>query len=78
MLLANGLDLGYAQGRAEDEARRLNRAHLADPNAPWRRKPVSDKQRAVLDKLGIRVVYGMTAGDASDVITAALASGRRR
>ncbi|MDA8040134.1 MAG: DEAD/DEAH box helicase [Actinomycetota bacterium] len=73
--LASGLDLGYAQGRAEDRVRELGAPHLASARASWRRRPASDKQRRYLAGLGIAAADdpALTAGKASDLITAATA-----
>lgn len=74
--LARGLDLGYAQGFAEDYARANGPKALLDPAAPWRMRPASSKQIDLLNRLGIRFDPGGTAGDASDLISARMA--RRR
>jgi hypothetical protein len=72
-VLAHGLDLGYAHGVAEDFIRRLGAAHLVSPDARWRTQAISDKQRALLDRLGIHYDADVTRGAASDLISAALA-----
>ncbi len=72
-VLAHGLDLGYAHGVAEDFIRRLGAAHLVSPDARWRTQAISDKQRALLDRLGIAYDAGLSRGAASDLISAALA-----
>ena len=61
---------GAVLGRAV--MRRKARGHVAVV-AIRRRKPASDKQRAVLYRRGIRVAHDITAGEASDLI----AEGRR-
>jgi hypothetical protein len=79
--LAAPLPLHYAQGVAEDWARSHDAHRLAAPDAPWRSQPASDKQIALLNKMGIVVPPGLTRGAASDLITTAFASktlGRRR
>jgi superfamily II DNA or RNA helicase len=79
--LAPPLPLHYAQGAAEDWARAHEVHTLATPDAPWRSQPASDKQIALLHKLGVVVPPGLTRGGASDLITTAFASktlGRRR
>jgi superfamily II DNA or RNA helicase len=72
--LAHGLDLGYAHGVAEDFIRRLGAGHLVSPDAPWRTATISDKQRALLDRLGIPHDADLTRGAASDLISAELAT----
>jgi hypothetical protein len=56
---------------------------LFDPTAAWRARPATAKQRATLERLGIEIPDGMTAGQASDAISVVLArrsrpEGRRR
>jgi ATP-dependent helicase IRC3 len=72
-LLADRLDLGYAHGVAEDFIRGFGVAHLLDPTAPWRRQPITDGQRALLDGLRIQYDADASRGEASDLISAALA-----
>lgn len=72
-VLGQGLDLGYAHGVAEDFIRRLGAAHLVDSNARWRGQGISDKQRALLARLGIDCDRQLSRGEASDLISAALA-----
>jgi ATP-dependent helicase IRC3 len=72
-VLAQGLDLGYAHGVAEDFIRRRGATHLVDPNARWREQGISDKQRALLGRLGIPIDPDLSRGEASDLISAALA-----
>jgi hypothetical protein len=72
--LAPPLPLHYAQGMAEDWARTHDAHRLATPDAPWRGQPASDKQIALLGKLGIALAPSLTRGRASDLITAAFAS----
>jgi superfamily II DNA or RNA helicase len=72
-VLAHGLDLGYAHGVADDFIRRLGAAHLVSPDARWRTQAISDKQRALLDRLGIDYEADLSRGAASDLISAALA-----
>jgi hypothetical protein len=71
--LAAGLSLAYAQGRAEDYARRLGTGALINPSSAWRHEPISDAQRRHLLALKIPVVPGLTKGQASDLIDAAIA-----
>lgn len=72
-VLAHGLDLGYAHGVAEDFIRHLGAAHLVDSNARWRGQDISDKQRALLARLGVEYDPRLSRGEASDLISAALA-----
>ena len=73
--VASGLDLGYAQGTAEDRVRELGASPLASARAPWRLRPASDKQRQYLAHLRVEQADdpSLTAGRASDLITAAQA-----
>jgi ATP-dependent helicase IRC3 len=71
-VLGQGLDLGYAHGVAEDFVRHLGAAHLVDPEARWRRHSMSDKQRALLDRLGVHYQPELSRGEASDLISATL------
>jgi ATP-dependent helicase IRC3 len=72
-ILGAGLDLGYAHGVAEDFIRRVGAEQLVNPEARWRKNRMSDKQRDLLD--GLRVAYepNLSRGEASDLISAALA-----
>ena len=56
--LAPPLPLHYAQGCAEDWARAHNVHALATPDAPWRGQPPSEKQIALLARLGIPMTPG--------------------
>jgi len=76
--LAAGLDLGYAQGFAEDVARQPGAAALIDPTAPWRRDPASEPQLATMRKLRLPIAPGMTKGAAQQAIAAAVASWGQR
>ena len=71
-VLAVGLDLGYAMGIAEDVARKSAPA-LADPKAPWRGKPATDRQLATLRNMRIEHGSGISAGEASSLISARIA-----
>jgi hypothetical protein len=70
--VADRLPLAYAQGLGEDIARRLGVESLSDTEAPWRGQPASEKQTALLQKLGVTVQPGLTKGEAADQITAIL------
>jgi superfamily II DNA or RNA helicase len=67
-LLAEGVTLAWAQGIAEEEVRSEGAEWLTDPGAPWRKRPAKPKQVAILQRKGLWV-EGMTAGEASDVLT---------
>ena len=67
--------LDYAQGRAEDLARSRDAGALVSPDAPWRQRPASPKQRAVLTQRRISFdAATLTAGAASDLMTATFAA----
>lgn len=74
-ILARNLDLGYAQGTAEEWIRHNNAIALADREAPWRQQPASPGQLGLLRKLraGVRPA---TKGEAADAITMAIAAER--
>jgi ATP-dependent helicase IRC3 len=67
-VLASGLSLPYAQGTAEDFARRLGLEALVNPRARWRQQPASEKQRRLLQLLHVSVTPALTMGEASDLI----------
>lgn len=71
-VMATGLPLDYAQGAAEDQARLRGVEHLVDREAPWRQRPASEKQLATLRRWRMPVFPGLTAGEASDQISAAV------
>lgn len=77
-IIGHDLDLGYAQGMAEDAARAADgfAEVLVSRDAGWRSKPASAKQKAALRRFGQVVPTGLTAGEASDLMAAAIA--RRR
>lgn len=77
-IIGHDLDLGYAQGMAEDAARAADgfAEVLVSKDAGWRSKPASTKQKAALRRFGQVVPQGLTAGEASDLMAAAIA--RRR
>ena len=72
-VLANSLDLGFAQGTAEDYARKMGAGKLVDRDATWRKGPVSPGQIETLRRCRIRIAPGLSKGEASDLITAAVA-----
>ena len=79
-ILAHDLDLGYAQGVAEDAARSEefegNPDRLLARDAPWRKRAPGAKQIAAAKRLRIRVSPELSAGELSDLMAAAIA--RRR
>lgn len=81
LTLGRAVWLGLAQGTAEDYIRRLNLAglrSLTSSSAPWLKDNVSPKQRSELDRQGIQGPPGMTRGDASNLLTEAMARDLRR
>ena len=76
-VLGQGLDLGYAQGIAEDRARELGAGALIQRDAAWRQKPASVKQRSALRRWRIPPRLGLTSGEASDLLQAAIAGARK-
>ncbi len=66
-----------AIGIAEDVIRRAAALTFADPNARWRTKPATEKQRSALARWGLVPTPQMTAGEASDAITVAAAQAKR-
>lgn len=71
--VAQGLDLGYAQGAGEDYCRKLGAEILSNREAGWRKRPASDKQRSALAKWKVTVPAELTAGQASDMLTEVIA-----
>ena len=72
LLLGDTLPLPYAQGLAEDYARHLGVARLVEAEAPWRQQPATEKQTALLRKLGLAARAGLTKGEAADLLAAVL------
>jgi hypothetical protein len=72
VLLGDTLPLPYAQGLAEDYARHLGVARLVEVEAPWRQHPATEKQTALLRKLGIAARAGLTKGEAAELLAAVL------
>jgi superfamily II DNA or RNA helicase len=70
--LGDTLPLPYAQGLAEDYARHLGVARLVEVEAPWRQHPATEKQTALLHKLGIATRAGLTKGEAAELRAAVL------
>jgi superfamily II DNA or RNA helicase len=74
VVLAGNLSAQFAQGVAEDHARARGAHALINRDAPWRRRPPSDKQLYVLRCLRIPTKGIRTCGEASDAISAAKAA----
>lgn len=76
--VASDLDLGLAMGVAEDHARQADgfNEHLASKDAAWRQRPASPEQLAALRKWKVVPPKGLSRGEASDLLAAAVA--RRR
>jgi ATP-dependent helicase IRC3 len=72
--LATDLPLDYAQGTAEDYARKVGAAALVDPQATWRLSPPTDRQLAALRRCRIPAQPGLSRGEASDLLLASFAS----
>ncbi len=72
-VLAEGLDLGFAQGTAEDYARKVGAGVLVDREAAWRTAPASPGQLEALRRCRVPVPPDVTKGEASDLITMAVA-----
>ncbi len=72
VLLGHGLPLPYAQGFAEDFARLQGMERLVDMDVPWRQDPATEKQAALLGKLGVAIRPELTKGEAADLIAAVL------
>jgi hypothetical protein len=70
--LGDTLPLPYAQGLAEDYARHLGVARLVEAEAPWRQQPATEKQTALLRKLGLAARVGLTKGEAAELLAAVL------
>jgi superfamily II DNA or RNA helicase len=69
--IAADLDLGYAQGVAEDYARKLGAGVLVSRTARWRQELATDKQIMALRRWRIPIRPGLTKGEASDLLAAA-------
>lgn len=78
--LGADLDIGYAMGVAEEYLREQasEAMTLVDKTARWRKDTPSEKQLNLMGDLGIPVEAGMTKGQASELIGAALARKRAR
>ncbi len=74
LLADRPLDIGFATGVAEDYVREHGLSWTAK-DAPWRGKPVSDKQRETLARFGVGEVPA-TRGEANDLISQLIAGVR--
>lgn len=77
--VAEGYDLAMTMGIAEDKVVRPTLARtqaLIDPTAPWRGGKASAKQLEILKDKRIPIPNGLTKGQASDLISAAIAMRR--
>ncbi len=72
-LVAAGRSLSYAQGVAEDLARRNNALGLARRDARWRSAPATPPQLEKLKRWRLPRPANMTRGEASDAISAYVA-----
>lgn len=68
-LAGQPLQIGYAQGVAEDWIRQQGKVGLTNRSASWRSKPMSQGQEEVAQRYGIAVSPDMTQGEASDLMT---------
>lgn len=73
--IASGVDVGYAQGIAEDLVRQEGVEKLVDPEARWRKKNLSEYPNMIraLGKFKIDLPGETKAGDASDMLSKAIA-----
>jgi ATP-dependent helicase IRC3 len=76
ILIAHKLPLDYAHGAAEDHVRRLGAQALVDPRATWRTRPASERQLQALRRFRIPITRDLTAGEASDRLSQAIALAR--
>jgi superfamily II DNA or RNA helicase len=67
------VDLELAQGIGEDYIRRASAERLVAENAYWRRNPASQKVLAALAKFRVTPPPDANAGQAADLLTAAIA-----
>ena len=73
------VDLAWALGIAEGEAKNIDTGNLvlARKDAAWRKRPATEKQKAILDERNMPYRDGITRGEASHIISA-LSAGKRR
>jgi hypothetical protein len=79
-VLADRLEVGYAIGTAEDYARSSDgfAAALVSRGAAWRQRPASRGQLDALRRMRVMIPDALSSGDASDLMTAAIATRRAR
>ena len=77
-LTTKAVSMQLAQGLAEDYIRRANVTVLIDPRAQWRTSPASEKILSALDKWHIPYSPAITSGEASDMLTLAIAQSQAR
>jgi ATP-dependent helicase IRC3 len=75
-ILGRELDLGYAQGVAEELIRERGKTAIADKEAAWRQRSASRGQRGKAYHLGVSIPADATAGEASDLIAEAILNER--
>jgi superfamily II DNA or RNA helicase len=75
-VVVDHLDLGYAQGAAEDYVRRMGAAALNRSDARWRQQPATAAQYDALRKWRVPITRKLTKGAATDLLTAAAARWR--
>lgn len=66
--LQDGMSIGYAQGFAEDYARRRGLHRIAGRDAGWRDRPASPGLRKYAARCGLEVPAGATAGVVGDLV----------
>jgi superfamily II DNA or RNA helicase len=73
-MLVDGACLELAQGVAEDYVRRCEASGWVDKGARWRTEQATPKQLAALARLKVPLNGDLTKGEASDMMTNAIAS----
>lgn len=76
IVYGTGYDLAMAMGIAEEEIVRKAKEdtlRYIDKTQKWRAAPATEKQKNLLKDRNVPVVPGLTAGDASDMISAMMA-----
>lgn len=76
-VLIRDVSMEMAQGVAEDYARQHGSPLLVDPDAGWRDRTASQKQKGLARRLGLEVTRGESRGELADRITAELARKKR-
>lgn len=78
LVLAEHLELGYAQGIAEDWLRTQRAAILADKDAAWRSHDATPDMLRAMERWGIPIRPGITKGEASELLNAKAGQARLR